>query len=68
MDLSTSLFLSVLFGSVGIGYFIYGKRKNKSIPMLVGVALCSYPYFVSNIYVMLAIGVVLIVLPFLVRV
>ena len=68
MDLSTSLFLSVLFGSVGIGYFIYGKRQNKFIPMLVGAALCGYPYFVSNIYVMLAIGVVLIVLPFLVRV
>ncbi len=67
MDSSTSLFLSLMFGSVGVGYFIYGKRQSKFIAMIAGAALCGYPYFVSNIYVMLALGVFLIVLPFLVR-
>jgi hypothetical protein len=67
MDFSTNLFLSMLFGSVGFGYFIYGKKQSKFIPLLVGLALCGYPYFVSNIYVMLLIGVVLIALPFLVK-
>ncbi len=57
----------MLFGSVGFGYFIYGKKQSKFIPLLVGLALCGYPYFVSNIYVMLLIGVVLIALPFLVN-
>lgn len=65
---STSPFLSLLFGSVGVGYFIYGKRESRFIPMLAGAALCGFPYFVSNIYVMLAIGIVLVLLPFLVRV
>ena len=67
MDFSTNLFLSMLFGSVGFGYFIYGKKQSRFIPLLVGLALCGYPYFVSNIYVMLLIGVVLIALPFLVK-
>ena len=68
MDFSSNtLFLSLLFGSVGFGYFIYGKKQSKVIPLLVGLALCIYPYFVSNTYVMLALGVLLIVLPFLVR-
>ncbi len=68
MDFSSNtLFLSLLFGSVGFGYFIYGKKQSKVIPLLVGLALCVYPYFVSNIYVMLAVGVLLIVVPFLVR-
>lgn len=67
MDLATRLFLSVLFGSIGIGYFIYGRRQKKAVPMLAGLALCAYLYFVSSIYSMLAIGVVLIALPFFVR-
>ncbi len=68
MDFSSNtLFLSLMFGSVGFGYFIYGKKQSKVIPLLVGLSLCIYPYFVSNIYVMLALGVLLIVLPFLVR-
>ncbi len=68
MDFSSNtLFLSLLFGSIGVGYFIYGKKQSKVIPLLVGLSLCVYPYFVSNIYVMLALGVLLIVLPFLVR-
>jgi hypothetical protein len=67
MDLSTSLFLSVLFGSVGVGYFIYGKKQKKIIPLLAGIALCAYPYFVSNLYAALALGALLVALPFLVR-
>ena len=67
MDTSTGLFLSLLFGSVGIGYFIYGKKQKKFIPILAGAALCGYPYFVSNIYVLMALGLLLIVLPFLIR-
>ena len=64
---SSNLFLSVLFGSVGTGYFIYGKRQGKPVPLLVGVALCIYPYLVSNLYLMVAIGILLIVLPYFVR-
>ena len=64
---TTSLFFNMMFGSFGTGYFIYGKRQSKALPLLVGVTLCIFPYMVSNIYVMVAIGVVLLALPFVVK-
>ena len=45
-----------VFGSIGFVAFIYGKRMNLWKPMLLGIALMVYPYFVSNDAVMIAIG------------
>src|SRR5437588_4181031 len=47
-----------VFGSVGFVAFIYGKRMNLWKPMLLGIALMVYPYFVSNDAAMLIIGIV----------
>jgi len=48
----------LLFGSIGFVAFVYGKRMHVWKPMLIGLALMAYPYFVENDVVMLAIGVV----------
>jgi hypothetical protein len=37
------------------------------VPFAVGVALFVFPYFVSNVYVMVAVGAVLVALPYFVR-
>jgi hypothetical protein len=63
MEMGTSLMLSMLFGAVGVGYFMYGKKRQNAITMLSGVALCVFPYFVSNAVASLLIGLVLTVLP-----
>lgn len=68
MDASTSLFLSIVFGSFGLAYFVYGKKQRKFLPMLAGIALCAYPYFVSSAYAMVGIGAVLIALPLVIRI
>jgi hypothetical protein len=47
-----------VFGSIGFVAFIYGKRMNLWKPMLLGIALMVYPYFVSNDAVMIAIGAI----------
>ena len=39
----SGLWLGVLAGAVGMGYFIYGKRQAKYVPMIAGVLLCVYP-------------------------
>lgn len=57
----------MLFGSVGLGYFIYGKRQNAFMSLLCGLFLMAFPYFVSNPTLLVAIGLVLIALPFVVR-
>jgi len=45
-----------VFGSIGFVAFIYGKRMNLWRPMLLGIALMVYPYFVSNDLAMIVIG------------
>ena len=54
------LISSFLFGSVGVGYFIYGRKQRRPIPLIAGMGLCAFPYFISNAFVMVAVGMVLI--------
>ncbi|HSP32744.1 MAG TPA: hypothetical protein VLU46_00335 [Thermoanaerobaculia bacterium] len=59
-----SLALDILFGAIGGGYLIYGKRQY-DVPFLVsGFILCIYPYFVSNAWMCALIGVVVTASPF----
>lgn len=46
-----------VFGSIGFVAFVYGKRMNLWKPMLLGIALMVYPYFLNNDAVMIVIGV-----------
>ncbi len=55
------LMLSSLFALIGFAVFVYGRRQRRGTPMLVGVALMIYPYFVSSSAVLIGIGVLLIV-------
>jgi hypothetical protein len=63
----TTLLLLLLTGSIGAGYFIYGKKQRKLIPMLSGVGLCLVSYFISNLLLLSGISVILCLLPFLIR-
>jgi hypothetical protein len=68
MLMDTSLLLwSLLFSSVGLGFFLYGKKQQAVVPLFSGLALMIYPYFVSSTILLVAIGVALIALPFFVR-
>lgn len=62
------LLWGLLFGSFGLGYFVYGKRQRAVVPLVCGLALMIFPYFVSNTILVVAIGVVLIVIPYFVRI
>jgi hypothetical protein len=48
----------LLFGSIGFVAFVYGKRMHVWKPMLLGIALMAYPYFVENDIALFAIGAV----------
>lgn len=45
-----------------MGAFVYGKRTGLAMPMILGVALMGYPYFVSDFWMTFGIGVGLCVL------
>ena len=53
------LLASVLFGAIGLGAFIYGKKSYRWKPLGLGVALMVYPYFISQTWLLYAIGCVL---------
>lgn len=60
---TTVLLLGVLFSSVGLGYFIYGKKQQHTIALLCGIALMMYPYFIDNIVLLISLGLVLMTVP-----
>jgi hypothetical protein len=57
----------LLYGSIGLGFFIYGRKQRAPVPLLCGVALMVFPYFVSNVLLLVAIGAVLIAIPYFLR-
>jgi hypothetical protein len=57
----------LLFGSIGLGYFIYGKKQKAVVPLVCGVALMIFPYFVSNGLLLAGIGIVLSAIPYFLR-
>jgi hypothetical protein len=64
---SAWLLWGLLFGSIGLGFFIYGRKQRAPIPLLCGIALMVYPYFFSNSWVLVGIGVVLCAIPYFLR-
>lgn len=65
----TSLLLwGLLFGSIGIGFFTYGRKQHAVIPLITGIALFILPYLFSNVYLLILAGVALVALPYFVRI
>jgi hypothetical protein len=60
------LFIGMIISTIGVGYIMYGKRQTKFAPVVAGVALCLYPYFVTDLTWLAVIGVPLLVAPFLI--
>jgi hypothetical protein len=62
----SNLFIGMIISTVGVGYMMYGKRQTKFVPVIAGVVLCIYPYFVDEWVWLVVIGVPLLVAPFLI--
>lgn len=63
----SNLLWGLLFSSVGVGFFLYGKRQRSPVPLVCGLALIIYPYFVGNLIAMIAIGIALAAIPYFFR-
>jgi predicted membrane protein len=58
------LLWGLLFSSIGLGFFLYGKKQRAVVPLVCGLVLMIYPYFIPNVVALVAIGVVLIAVPY----
>ena len=61
------LLWGLLFSSIGLGFFLYGKKQRSVVPLVCGLVLMIYPYFIPNVIALVAIGVVLIAVPYFFR-
>lgn len=55
------LFANLLWGSVGGGYWIYGKKQREMVPMIGGIAMIVVSCFVSSWLLMSLISLGLMV-------
>ena len=66
MSTATQLW-GLLFGSIGLGFFIYGKKQQDIVILVCGMALMIFPYFITNSYFLVLIGSALVALPYFFR-
>ena len=64
---ASSLFLGLLFGSIGFAFFVYGKKQSTLVPLLCGLTLMAVPYFITNTWLLFLVGAVLVVIPYFSR-
>ena len=68
MQTEAMLIWGMVFGSIGLGFFIYGKKQKAIVPFIVGLALFVVPYFVSSTTQLLVAGSVLVIIPYFIRI
>jgi hypothetical protein len=64
---TSSLLWGMIFGSIGFGFFVYGKKQGVIVPLVCGVALMIFPYFVESTFLLVAIGIALMAIPYFFR-
>ncbi|HEB73142.1 MAG TPA: hypothetical protein ENI77_11075 [Nitrospirae bacterium] len=68
MESTSTIMWAMLFGAVGVGFILYGRKQRAAMPLMSGVALCLFPYFISNVYLLVITGAALMALPYFVRI
>jgi hypothetical protein len=58
----STLFASLIWGAVGTGFFIYGKKQISMSRMIGGIAMIAISYFVASALAMSACEVAVIAL------
>ena len=67
MNDTSMLLWGVIFGSIGFGFFIYGRKQQVVVPLVVGITLIVVPYVITNLYLLLLAGIILVALPYFIR-
>ncbi len=64
---TATLLWGLLFSSIGLGFFLYGKRQRAIVPLVCGLGLMIFPYFASSNLVLVSVGAALLVIPYFLR-
>lgn len=58
------LLLSMVYSTVGLGMFMYGRNAVRYVPLVAGIALMVVPFFIGNLLWMSILSVALMSSPF----
>jgi hypothetical protein len=64
---TSSMMASLVFGMIGMGMFMYGKKAARPIPLAAGAGLMVLPYFITHLVLMIVICGALTAIPWLMR-
>jgi hypothetical protein len=53
-------FASLIWGSIGSGYCIYGKKRGETVPFVGGMVLVGLSFFVVSAFLMSILSIALI--------
>ena len=67
MGNSNFLFASLIWGSIGIGCAIYGKKQGAVVPLVGGIALIAVSYIVGSALLMSVISLAIIAAMYFLR-
>jgi len=61
----TSFVIGFFTGAIGVAYIVYGRRQTKFVPLISGVLLCAYSYFIDSWIWLCVVGALLMAAPFI---
>ena len=61
------LLLSMVYSTIGLGMFMYGKKAVRFVPLIAGLLLMVVPYFLSSLLWMSVVCVLLMASPFIIQ-
>ena len=67
MGSAATILWGLWFGSIGFAYCMYGRKQKRAVPLVCGVVLMIFPYFVNNVVLLAAIGTGVSVIPYFYR-
>ena len=51
---TANIILALIFGCIGLAYFMYGRRQKHMVARYCGIGMALYPYLASSPWEMLA--------------
>ena len=64
--MAATLYFSIVTSALGMAYIVYGRRQSRIVPVVAGVVLCFYTYFVDGWLWLCLVGAVLAAAPFVI--
>jgi len=66
LDQATLLW-ELVFGSIGLAMFVYGKKQKNMIALGCGITLILIPYVITDLIALIVVGLALVIAPFIIK-